>query len=118
MATLITADAGSITPHLVLGYQSVRTTGNVLHPIIGRSDVDVTFKAAGLRTGTLRLLVLTLAEALAAEALHASIGILRLSDTDLPALNMRYVPSGTITIALDEETRALWTVEIEFQEVA
>ena len=117
MTTTLTDGAATVTPVQVLGFESARQTGNILHPVIGRADVDVTFKAAGLRTGTLKFLFLTLTDALAAESLHAGTGIITLEDTELPALNMRYVPSGSITVALDEDTRQLWTVEVEYQEV-
>lgn len=117
MSTTITKATVTITPLEVLGYQSVRKTGNLLHQVIGRNDVDVTFKAAGLRSGTISMLFPTQAAALQCEALYASPGIAVLADTDIPGIGMAHVPSGDITVTLDDESRALWTVDVQFQEV-
>lgn len=117
MAVTITRGASSVSPRLVLGYQSERTAGNLIHPIIGRADPDVTLAAAGLRTGTLELLCLTLADALAVEDLHAGEGVCELEDTDAPGLGMYYVAAGKIELELDDETRAVWIVRVEYQEV-
>ena len=117
MTTTITRGVDSVSPALVLGYKSARTAKNLIHPIIGRPDPDVTLAAAGLRTGTLELFCLDLAQALAVEALHAGEGVCQLEDTDLPALNMFYVASGEIGLELDEETRLRWVVSVEYQEV-
>jgi hypothetical protein len=100
----------------VLGYSSTQTTGNVLHDIIGRTDMDVSFAAAGLRSGTFTFLFATLALALACRDLHASIGKVTLAVSDLPALNTVYVPSGSITVSQDADS-LYWTVEVDYQEV-
>lgn len=116
--TTITLGATVITPQLVDGYTSERTTGNIIHPAADNpAEVDVTFRPASLRTGTLRMLFLTLGDALTAEVLHAGVGVFALADTDLPGLNMAYVPNGDIVTELDDETRQLWTVSVDFQEV-
>ncbi|MEX1079803.1 MAG: hypothetical protein WED09_11920 [Homoserinimonas sp.] len=118
MADTITSGATTITPELIDGYRSERTAGNVIHPAADNpANVDVTFRVAGLRTGTLRLLFLTLTDALAAETLHAAADVLELASTDHPGLDMAYVANGAITVELDDETRALWLVEVDFQEV-
>jgi hypothetical protein len=115
--TTITLGEVTLTPALVLGFNSSRTAGNVLHTIVGRAGVDVTTKPAGLRSGTLRLLAATLADALSLEWLHAQAGVFSLVDADLPELSMDYVPSGAIRLELDDETRVQWSVEIDYQEV-
>lgn len=119
MAETITSGATTITPELVDGYRSERESGNVIHQAADNpSRVDVTLRPAGLRSGTLRLLFLTLTEALEAEAVHAAAGVLALTSTDHPGLNMSYVVNGTISVELDDDSRALWLVEVQFQEVA
>lgn len=118
MATTITRDATSLTPRLVLGYKSEREARNLIHTVIGRPDPEVTMKAAGLRTGTLEFLMLTLTDALAMESLHTGLGVLTLTDDDRPGLNMSYVASGKIEVELDDETRSLWVVRVDFHEVA
>lgn len=115
--TTITGGTTTLTPLLITGYSSTRQTGNIVHAIIGRSDPDVTFKAAGLRTGTLEILVADLTSALAMEALHAAVGTLQLVEPTAPGLGMKYVSSGAITVTLDDETRDRFIVGIDFQEV-
>jgi hypothetical protein len=117
MSTTLSKDGTTVVPLVVIEYTSTRKTGNILHTVLGRADVDVTFKAAGLREGTLNLLFGTLTAALQAEAMHATVGSIVLSSTDLPAIGMKYVPSGTIELALDEETSQYWNVSIDFQEI-
>lgn len=118
MTTTLTANSVMRTPQLVLGYSSTRSAGNIVHPVIGNPSPDVTLAAAGLRTGTLSMLCLNLADALAVQSLHTGPYVVVLADSDLPALNMTYVASGTIAIALDDETRTRWTVTVDFQEIS
>lgn len=117
MTTTLTQGAQTVIPVQVLGYSATRQARNLTHNIIGQSAPAVTFKPAGLRTGTLKLLVLKLADALAAENLHTGTGICHLVDTDLPLLGMNYVATGSVVVELDEDTRSLWTVSIDFEEV-
>lgn len=116
--TTISDGTTTITPLLVTGYESTRQSRNVIHDIIGREDPEVTLRVAGLRTGTLEMLVSTLANALALEALHTPGVVMTLADVDLPGLNMDYVTSGDIGVQLDDETRDRWLVTVDYQEVA
>lgn len=117
MATSITHGLTTVTPELVLGYRSSRPLNNLTHTILGRDDPAVTFKAAGLRTGTLQILCATHEQALLVELLHSDIGFFNLIDDDLPGLNMRYVPVDSIDMELDDESRQFWLVSVGFQEV-
>ena len=117
MATTITSGGVTRTPLQVLGYRSERTSGNILHPVLGSTSQDVTLRAAGLRSGTLELLALTMADALNLEALHLNAATVTLADTDIPSGGFTYVASGRIAVELEDETRSLWTVSIEFQEI-
>jgi len=117
VAITITCGESSVSPTLVLGYRSTRPARNLVHSIIDRADPDVTLKPAGLRTGTMQLFHLTLATALACEALHALEGVCTLEDTDLPELDMSYIAAGDITLELDPDTRKRWVVSLEYQEV-
>lgn len=114
--TTITQGGTTLTPTLVLGYESERESGNIVHPIIGTGIPDITFGPASLRTGTLTIFCLDHAAALAVEALHLVAGYFVLADVDLPGINMKYVPAGKIAVKLDD-ARKRWTVEIDFQEV-
>lgn len=119
MSTVITYTGGSITPDMVLAYQSRREAGNIVHPILGRSNPDVTFRPAMLRTGTLELGFYgdtSEEDSLAAEEAHALGVVFTLASTDRGSIEMSYVVSGAVvrTIA---ESRTAWTLDVEYQEV-
>lgn len=115
--SVISDGTSSVTPILVTGWESTRAGQNVLHNIVGRSDDDVTYRPAGLRSGTLEALCATLELALQLEQLLAQAKRFTLSDPDHPALNMAFVLNGSITVALDDETRTQATVAVEYQQV-
>lgn len=117
MTTTLSSSTASSTPLLVLGYESTRQAGNKLHQLIDRADVDVTLKSAGLRSGTLTFGYATYAGALVCESMHAAADFITLVDDSIAGIGMVYVASGSINVALDDETRQLWTVAVEFQEV-
>lgn len=117
MATTITHNATTITPELVLGWESSQESKNILHDIIGKVSPDVTLKAPSLRNGTLTTFWLDETDAEACRALHSNLGSFTLASDEITQANMTYVTAGTIAMMLDEDTRAYWTVEIEFQEV-
>lgn len=114
--TTINNGSTTITPIQVLGYTSARPANNVFHPTLG-GGLDVTLIPAGLRTGTLTFLFDNEDDAAACESVHSLTAVLRLLDPDLDTVGMFYVPNGSITRALDEDTRAVWTVAVDFQEV-
>lgn len=118
MSVTITLGATTLHPTLVLGYESTRRSGNIVHTILGREDPDITFGPAGLRTGKLQVFCLDQTDALATEALHTESGVFALADPDLPGIDMSYVPSGDIRARLDNRTVIRWVVEIDYQEVA
>lgn len=115
MATITLGDE-TLFPLLVLGLESTQSSGNIVHPILSRNSPDVTFGAHGLRTGTLELLAASLVDAEALRLMHLQSGIFTLEEEDLP-FKLNYVPSGDITVALEDDTRELWLVSIDFQEV-
>ncbi|MCU1439997.1 MAG: hypothetical protein JWP85_994 [Rhodoglobus sp.] len=118
MSATITRGATVLSPTLVLGYESSRRSGNIVHKILGREDPDVTFAPAGLRTGTLRIFCLDQTDAIATEALHTEVGVFVLADPEVAGIDMSYVPSGDIRSRLDDRTVTRWVVEIDYQEVA
>lgn len=123
MTDTITIAGTVITPHLVMGYEAARQGGTLVHPILGRASADITLRPAGLRTGTLRLLFTGStadADSLAAATAHAASSVAVLASGDLASVAMSYVvpDTGRIVRTLDDETRAAWTVAVDFQEVA
>lgn len=120
MATIITHEADTITPTQVLGYRSEREAGNIIHPILGRSNPDVTLRAAALRTGELEIGfqgATAEADSLAAESIHATGGIFTVLSTERASVEMTYVVSGRVRRELDDESRDAWVVAVGFQEV-
>lgn len=121
MSTVITYTGGSITPDMVLSFQSSREAGNIVHPILGRANPDVTFRPAMLRTGTLQLgFYASTAEAdsLAAEEAHALGVVFTLASTDRSSIEMSYVVSGGVVRSLVVPSgQGAWTLDIDFQEV-
>lgn len=140
MTEYITDGSETINPTLVLGYESERQARNVVHPILGSQESDVTLRPAGRRTGTLRLFfasgtasgyawvdgyyvpvsdgVDAAEDSKAAEDLHATGEVFTLV-SDLGTVAMSYVVprGGRIRRSLDEQTRRHWVVEVDFQEV-
>lgn len=117
MSTTATDGLTVITPILVAGFEATRTGKNTLHDIIGRPDKEVTLHPAGLRSGTLTFLLPNLAQAFAAEQMHSQPKVFTFTPDGLDELSMRYVLDGSIVTALDPESRELWTVAVDFQEV-
>lgn len=116
MTSTIVAGQRVSTPLLVTGYQSVRKANNVFNDVLG-GGLDTTLSPAGLRTGTLVLLFANETDAAACEGMHTGTEVLRFNDSDYPSIIMNYVPSGSITRALDDQSRTYWTLSIDFQEV-
>lgn len=114
----ITIGATVITPTVVDGYESSRQSGNIVHQILGTSSPDVTFRPAQLRRGSLRLVFASEAAAKAAEDAHATAGTCELSDGDVETVDMVYVVDGEIRRTLDDATRHVWVVTVDFQEVS
>lgn len=105
-------------PKDITGYESTREARNIAHVIIGQAEPAVTFKPAGLRTGTLTFLVDSLSIAEDLEAVYTATGIVSLTDTDIPLLNMQHVATGNLVVTLDDETHAFWTVAVDYSEVS
>lgn len=103
-------------PTLVVGYQTSRESGNIVHTIIGRSDPVVTLRPAKLRTGTLGLLFEQEADAWECVYQHSLVGVGRLEDSDLPDLYMVYVVDGSVNIEPQQGT-SVWMVSIDYQEI-
>lgn len=117
MPTTISYAGGTITPSAITGFESERTSGNIVHSIIGSTEPARTYRPAGLRTGTLHLGFASEAEAVAAEAAHATGTEFTISGTIAPA-SFTYIVAqdGHIALAIDA-TRKAWTLDVDFQEV-
>src|SRR5690606_6363938 len=119
MATTISNGTDTLTPELVDGWEAAREGRTLLHTILGSNSPAVTLRASAPRTGTLRIVVGT-DPSLAAdiEAMLSAGSLLTLASTERAAVNMTFVVSGEVTTSLDGDTRSVWLIEAEFQEVA
>jgi len=121
VASTITDGTTTLSPRLVVGYETARPLRNVIHPIVGATtdgSVAVTLRPAGLRTGTLTLLHDTLAQAQIMEALLVQDKVFTLADSDEPAAALTFVTAvGELRVYLSDD-RAAVLVEAPFQEVA
>ena len=116
--TTITHAAGVITPTIQDGYAAKIASRNRVHTILGRRDPDITFRPAGLRTGTLPLVFESRADAWAAAGTLVLPQQFTLTDPDVPEINMVFaVPEGDLEPTLDPDTRSVWLLNVPFQEV-
>ena len=117
MSFSITSQAAeSISIPLVMGYNPERESGNVVHPILGRADPDVTLKPLRLRAGTLELFMNTIEAAFALVEQLEEQGWQHLESTEAPLADMHFVVFGTVSIQADDDTDT-FTVSVGFQEV-
>lgn len=118
MTTTITrtSDSATTIPDLVLGYEASRESRNVVHDLIG-GGIAVTLVDPRPRSGTLELLYPLEADAAAAFDLHSVASTFTLVNDDLTGIDMTYVLDGSLGVALDDETRAVWVVSVGYQEV-
>lgn len=116
--TRVPAMAAPIQPKLTerASYSRTSASANVVHPIVGRSDVEATLRPAGLAAGTLTLIFPSRATAFAAEAAHRAVGIFTLTDTDVPEASMSYIVQGQIVLSLPPGG-SLWQLAVGFQQV-
>lgn len=117
--TTINHSTGTITPAVVDGYTARRSSGTLIHDIIGRTIPDVTLRPAGPRTGELRCIFATRVAAQSAFDVFSTPQVLALFDPDVPNVNMTFVVGvGDLSIELDSLTRRVWIVTVPYVEVA
>lgn len=119
MASLITVNDGTsdtISPVLVLGYETERESQNIVHDIIG-GGIGVTLIRPRPRSGTLGLLFSAESDAKDALDAFARETSFTLSDTDRSTVAMTFVTAGKVALSLDETTRDNWEVSVDYQEV-
>lgn len=117
MTTTITDSISSITPDLVLEYNTERESRNVLHNVIGKAEQDVSLELDGLRYGTLHLFFESKTDAWVAYDQLGAIGTWELTDTDTPEIGMSFVRQGPMKMGLDPVSRRRWIIEVDYQEV-
>lgn len=115
----ITISSGTLTfsPELITAWGTSQESRNVIHPIIGKSDPDVTLKPASTRSGTLELLFSSATAANSARGVLASGTVFTISGSETWLNGIDFVMSGSISAALEDDTRRLWTISADFTEV-
>lgn len=100
----------------VKGYRSTRRGRNVLHRILGTGGVAVTVRGAGLRTGSLTVLMPSIDIANSLVAALSTGAEAELVSTDRPNIDMQFVVAGDTTLELDPATANHWWVIFDWQE--
>ncbi len=118
MSHTITCTSGTITPDSIELFELDYASGNIIHPIAGSAETDVTFDPASLATGTMSLVFTDLSDFLDACLMHRTGQVFTLASSTRPDLDMSYVTAGRVTAAQDARTLAFWRLRIDFQEVA
>lgn len=117
MTTTVSNGITTLTPTVVLGWESRQPSKTQIHPILGSTNPDVTTRPALLRTGTLELMFATEANANSCRTMHTAAGVFTLTSNDLSYISMSYVVAGEVTVKLDDVTLNRFVVSIDFQEV-
>lgn len=108
----------AIVPDLVMTFESGDQSGNIIHPIAGRPNPDVTLSEASLSVGTLRQFYLTYAAAEAARQFQRAAAAFTITAPDMPWLPSYFVVDGVIRRAQQDQNRQRWMLEVPFQEIA
>lgn len=114
--TTIIYSGGTIEPIAVSDYATSREGGNIVHPILGRAEPDVTLRPANLRTGTLTMTFADEGASRIAEDAHATGAVFGILSDERPTVEMSYVVAGAISRTLG--AAAVWTLTVDFQEVS
>jgi len=119
MSTTITAisTSASVTPLLVLGYETTRTSRNIVYDLLD-GGIGIVLGSPRPRSGTLELLFDDETSAFAALTLHEQETTFSLADEDRPSVDMTYVlGEGDLSLTLDSDTRTAWVLAVPYQEV-
>lgn len=114
--TTLSDGTTTLNPILWLGFGSVRESNTRTHTIIGGGTV-VSMAPASPRKSTIALLFDDEADSMTCETMHAEPAVFTITEADRPTHSMQYVVIGEITRELDPETRDMWIVSAEVQEV-
>jgi hypothetical protein len=108
----------STEPELVDGFQSSVDSNNIMHTL-ANGQTRAVFRTASLRKGTMRLVYgADETASRAAELMFAAGEYFELEDADRSSIDgMVFAVSGSIARSLDDDTRDVWVVEVEFEEI-
>lgn len=116
MPTTITSSSGTLYPLALSQYSTRRQARTIVHDVLGRSEPDITFRPASLRSGMLRLSFDSASASAAAENVHATGQTFTVVSPVEGVGGMRYVvASGDIERSYDGNGE--WVLMVPFQEV-
>lgn len=117
MGATITHSAGTIVPTSLSKWQAEAEANTIVHDILNRSEPDVTFRAVGLRRGTLTMSFASGADAYAARAVLVLPQVFALVHDVVAQVSMRFVVAGgAISDVLGEAGE--WSLTVPFVEVS
>ena len=116
--TMLEAPGTVSTPVLIDGFESTVDSNHIGHKLANGRTVPE-FRTPSLRKGTLRLVYGTDETASrTAELMFIAGQTFKLDTTERPSLdNLTFWIPGRISRALDDETRDVWTVSVDFEEL-
>lgn len=116
MSTTITHAGGTISASMA-AWDASAETRSIVHPILGRSDPDITLRPTGLRRGEFTLVFATGAAAAAAWTVLSDPQPLTLSNSGVIEVAMQFVVAGgDLSHALS--SAGVWSLRVPFQEIA
>jgi hypothetical protein len=111
-----TNGAGSVEPVEIVGYTPSRDSRNIIHDLLDGS-IGVSFQAPRPRSGKLKMLFLTEADAFEAFNLHAEETTFTYVNGIIISVSMTYVLDGSIDMDFDAQS-GYWWVSVGFQETS
>jgi len=117
MANTISDGIITVTPTIIDGYRASARSNNIVRQVVGSSEPAVSFRAAGLRTGSLVCIFETSDDAHDLYALLLEGDQLTFASSDRPEIGMDFVTGDSVDITLDDSTRSVWVVSFDWQEV-
>lgn len=105
-------------PLLILGYEMTRASQNTVVEVPGAPSPSIVRRGAALRSGQVKFLLADEAAAVTLDGLLEDGGVFTLVDDDRPiASGIFALDEGGYQIALDEDTRELFTAVLTVREV-
>lgn len=118
LALAVSPNVSAIVP-LVVGFAAGWSSTSTLHQVDGRSTPVVTGGSLSTRSGQLRVVAASYAQAVEVALVYRSGGVVLLRQPDYPGLDLYHVvtPGQRVELDVDPEAR-VWTVTVGFTEVA
>lgn len=120
MTVTITALDGTldtVTPVLIDGWAPTARSGNIIHDLLTPGQIAVVLRGDMPRSGNLELLFDDDTDAEDAREILGRPTTFELEDTDRPVVDMTFVRVDTISPAMFDGLRAVWTFSVGYQEI-